>query len=84
MAVIAAFSVCTPAGSGSSLSEGAKLTTPQLGNTQDLALHYWLTGRGPSADTEGSGDVSILPQGNVTALQAFLSKDIDSGWLPEP
>lgn len=63
---------------------GGKLATPQLGNTQDVALRHWLKGQGMDANTEGGGDVSILPQDNATALQSFLSGDIDGAWLPEP
>lgn len=63
---------------------GAKLATPQLGNTQDVALRHWLKGQGLTSNTEGGGDVSILPQDNATALQSFLSGNIDGAWLPEP
>lgn len=63
---------------------GTKLATPQLGNTQDVALRHWLKGQGFETTTEGGGDVSILPQDNATALQAFSSGDIDGAWVPEP
>jgi NitT/TauT family transport system substrate-binding protein len=64
--------------------KGTKLATPQLGNTQDVALRYWLSTKGLRTDTQGGGDVSILPQSNSTAVQAFRSGAIDGGWLPEP
>jgi len=64
--------------------KGAKLATPQLGNTQDVALRYWLTSQGYHTDTLGGGDVSILPQANSTAVTAFQTGAIDGGWLPEP
>lgn len=63
---------------------GKKLATPQLGNTQDVALRYWLQGRGLKTDPQGGGDVSILPQDNATALQAFRTGQIDGAWEPEP
>jgi len=63
---------------------GKKLASPQLGNTQDVALRYWLKDQGLSADTEGGGQVSILPQSNATALQSFSTGDIDGAWVPEP
>lgn len=63
---------------------GKKLASPQLGNTQDVALRYWLKEQGLSADTEGGGQVSILPQSNATALQAFSTGEIDGAWVPEP
>lgn len=64
--------------------KGKKLATPQLGNTQDVALRYWLKQQGYATTTEGGGDVSILPQDNATALQAFSSGEIDGAWVPEP
>lgn len=64
--------------------KGKKLATPQLGNTQDVALRYWLKQQGYATTTEGGGDVSIMPQDNATALQAFSSGEIDGAWVPEP
>ncbi len=64
--------------------EGKTLATPQLGNTQDVALRAWLADEGLSADTSGGGDVSITPQENATTLTAFKSGDIDGAWVPEP
>ncbi|CAB4775786.1 unannotated protein [freshwater metagenome] len=64
--------------------KGAKIATPQLGNTQDVALRAWLKGQGLSADTSGGGDVSILPQENAATLDAFKSGQIDGAWVPEP
>ena len=64
--------------------KGKKLATPQLGNTQDVALRYWLTEQGLTADTEGGGDVSILPQANAEGLTAYSSGQIDGAWVPEP
>ncbi|WP_159802331.1 ABC transporter substrate-binding protein [Arthrobacter zhaoguopingii] len=64
--------------------EGATLATPQLGNTQDVALRTWLEGEGLTADTEGGGDVSIKPQENSAALQSFVAGNIDGAWVPEP
>lgn len=63
---------------------GAVLATPQLGNTQDVALRYWLQENGFETTLEGGGDVSIVPQENATALQAFTSGQIDGAWVPEP
>jgi NitT/TauT family transport system substrate-binding protein len=64
--------------------EGTKLATPQLGNTQDVALRAWLKDFGFTADDAGGGDVSILPQANGEALAAFIAGDIDGAWVPEP
>lgn len=64
--------------------KGRRIATPQLGNTQDVALRYWLGQQGLTADPEGGGDVSILPQANAEGLTAFSSGQIDGAWVPEP
>ncbi len=64
--------------------EGKKIGTPQLGNTQDVAVRYWLKEQGLETDTEGGGDVSILPQENAQILQAFSQGALDGAWVPEP
>jgi NitT/TauT family transport system substrate-binding protein len=64
--------------------KGKKLATPSLGNTQDVALRYWLKQNGLSTTKEGGGDVSILPQSNATTLEAFIAGGIDGAWVPEP
>ena len=64
--------------------KGAKIATPQLGNTQDVALRAWLADNGLSADSAGGGEVSIVPQANGDALTAFLDGQIDGAWVPEP
>jgi NitT/TauT family transport system substrate-binding protein len=64
--------------------KGKKIATPQLGNTQDVALRSWLTANGLTADTQGGGDVSIMPQSNSQTLQAFEAGQIDGAWVPEP
>jgi NitT/TauT family transport system substrate-binding protein len=63
---------------------GAKLATPSLGNTQDVALRAWLADEGLSTDTTGGGDVSIIPQSNADTLTAFQQGQIDGAWVPEP
>jgi NitT/TauT family transport system substrate-binding protein len=63
---------------------GTKLATPQLGNTQDVALRYWLKQQGVHTTKEGGGDVSILPQDNSQTLDAFANKAVDGAWVPEP
>ena len=63
---------------------GAKLASPSLGNTQDVALRAWLAEQGYTTDLEGGGDVSVMPQANGDALQAFILGEIDGAWVPEP
>ena len=64
--------------------KGKTLATPQLGNTQDVALRYWLQQQGFSTTTEGGGDVSIKPQSNAEGLAAYAAGTIDGAWVPEP
>jgi NitT/TauT family transport system substrate-binding protein len=64
--------------------EGKTIATPQLGNTQDVALRAWLKEQGFSTDTAGGGDVSIKPQANADTLSTFQSGEIDGAWVPEP
>jgi NitT/TauT family transport system substrate-binding protein len=65
--------------------KGKRLATPQLGNTQDVALRAWLKNNGltPSSASE-SGDVSVEPSDNATTLQLFQDGKIDGAWVPEP
>jgi NitT/TauT family transport system substrate-binding protein len=63
---------------------GTVLASPQLGNTQDVALRAWLLEQGYETDLEGGGDVSITPQANGQALEAFVAGEIDGAWVPEP
>ena len=64
--------------------KGKKIATPQLGNTQDVALRTYLKNNGLNADTSGGGDVSVIPQANGDTLTQFASGDIDGAWVPEP
>ncbi len=63
---------------------GTTLATPQLGNTQDVALRYWLAQQGLTSDLNGGGDVSVAPQQNSQILDAFAAGAIDGAWVPEP
>ena len=63
---------------------GTTLATPQLGNTQDVALRAWLTGEGLENTIAGTGDVVVAPVPNPDTLRLFQGGEIDGGWLPEP
>ncbi|MFC5791174.1 ABC transporter substrate-binding protein [Agromyces tardus] len=63
---------------------GTTLATPQLGNTQDVALRTWLADEGYETDTTGGGDVAIAPTENAQTLTLFQSGEVDGAWLPEP
>ena len=64
--------------------KGKTLSTPKLGNTQDVSLRAWLKDEGYQTDLEGGGDVKIAPQENSLTLDAFVAGDIDGAWVPEP
>lgn len=64
--------------------KGRELATPQLGNTQDVALRYWLREQDLTSDIEGGGEVSIVPQANSAGLAAYSTGQIDGAWVPEP
>jgi NitT/TauT family transport system substrate-binding protein len=65
--------------------KGKSLATPSLGNTQDVALRYWLKQHSMTTTPTGGGDVSIKPiKPNSAAVLEFASHQIDGGWEPEP
>jgi NitT/TauT family transport system substrate-binding protein len=65
--------------------KGATLATPSLGNTQDVALRYWLKSNGLSTTTTGGGDVDIKPTSpNSDAVLEFESGQITGGDEPAP
>jgi len=79
-----AFLVVQPGITKPSQLKGKVLATPQLGNTQDVALRTWLGAHGLHTTTSGGGDVSIRPEDNGTTVQAFQQHTVDGAWLPEP
>jgi len=79
-----AFLVTTPDITGVDQLAGATIATPQLGNTQDVALRAWLREHGLETDATGGGDVAVVPQANADTLTAFRAGDIDGAWVPEP
>jgi NitT/TauT family transport system substrate-binding protein len=65
--------------------KGQKLATPSLGNTQDVALRYWLKQKNLTTTQAGGGDVPIIPvTPNSAAVLQFASGQIAGGWEPEP
>jgi NitT/TauT family transport system substrate-binding protein len=65
--------------------KGQSLATPSLGNTQDVALRYWLKQNGLSTSTTGGGDVFIKPTTpNSAAVLEFESGQIAGGSEPAP
>jgi sulfonate transport system substrate-binding protein len=64
--------------------KGTTLASPQLGNTQDVALRTWLTDQGLKNSVDGGGDVTIAPTANSDVLNLFQSGQLDGAWVPEP
>jgi len=64
--------------------EGKKIATPSAGNTQDIALKYYLKQNGFEVSPDGAGDVTVVNQDNSTTVQTFATGDIDGAWVPEP
>jgi NitT/TauT family transport system substrate-binding protein len=65
--------------------KGKSLATPSLGNTQDVALRYWLKQHGLATSPTGGGDVPIKPTTpNSAAVLEFKSSQIAGGWEPAP
>jgi len=80
----AAFIVRPEAGIGSPDDlNGKRLATPQLGNTQDVALRSYL-GQHQLLTTEQGGTVQIIPTANPQILDLFRRGEIDGAWVPEP
>jgi NitT/TauT family transport system substrate-binding protein len=63
---------------------GRTISSPALGNTQDVALRAWLADEGLQTDAEGGGDVSITPLANADILEGFIAGSLDGAWVPEP
>jgi NitT/TauT family transport system substrate-binding protein len=55
---------------------GKTLATPQLGNTQDVALRAWLLDQHVKA--------TVAPNENATTLQLFKDGKVAGAWVPEP
>lgn len=62
---------------------GKKFASPQLGNTQDVALRSYLLKNGYKT-SENGGNVTILPATTSDIVTMMSKKDIDGAWVPEP
>jgi NitT/TauT family transport system substrate-binding protein len=61
------------------------LATPSLGNTQDVALRYWLKQNGLATTSTGGGDAFVKPtKPNSAAVLEFKSGQIAGGSEPAP
>jgi NitT/TauT family transport system substrate-binding protein len=62
---------------------GKRVGSPQLGNTQDIALRTWLRKEGVEIG-EGPGRANVTPLSNADILQLFKRGDLAGAWVPEP
>ncbi len=62
---------------------GKRVASPQMGNTQDVALRAWLKAHGMKPADKG-GDVKVIPLANPDQLTLFLKGELDAAWAPEP
>jgi NitT/TauT family transport system substrate-binding protein len=60
-----------------------KFASPQLGNTQDVALRSYLSKSGYKTKENG-GNVEIISANMPDILTLFLKKQLDGAWVPEP
>jgi NitT/TauT family transport system substrate-binding protein len=65
--------------------KGKTLATPSLGNTQDVALRYWLKQNGIATTATGGGEAFVKPTTpNSAAVLEFKSGQIAGGSEPAP
>src|SRR6202046_4063655 len=65
--------------------KGKTLATPSLGNTQDVALRYWLKQNGLTTTSTGGGDAFVKPTTpNSAAVLEFKSGQIAGASEPAP
>jgi NitT/TauT family transport system substrate-binding protein len=62
---------------------GKRIASPQLGNTQDVALRSWLAAHSLKLREKG-GDVQVIPIANPDQLNLFFKGELDAAWAPEP
>jgi NitT/TauT family transport system substrate-binding protein len=62
---------------------GKRVASPQLGNTQDVALRVWLRANG-LGDRGGAGGAQVTPLANPDILTLFARGDLAGAWVPEP
>lgn len=62
---------------------GLRVATPQLGNTQDVALRWYLAQAG-LRPVERGGDVRIVPMPPAQVAPLLQRGEVDAAWVPEP
>jgi NitT/TauT family transport system substrate-binding protein len=60
--------------------KGKRIASPELGNTQDVALRFWLKNNGMIHGR----DLQVVPIKNADILMLFQQSKLDGAWVPEP
>src|ERR1700722_2867465 len=77
--------VVKPSVTSAAQLKGQSLASPSLGNTQDVAVRYWLKQQGLTTSATGGGDVAIKPTTpNSAAVLEVKSGQIVGGSEPSP
>ena len=63
--------------------DGKRIASPQLGNTQDVALRAFIAKHGLKP-RENGGSVDIIPTPNAQIIDLIRNKQLDGAWVPEP
>lgn len=64
--------------------KGKTVASPQLGNSQDVALRHWLKAQGLKIAEDSKGDVTVIPLANADILGLFLTGKLEAAWVAEP
>ncbi len=62
---------------------GKRVASPQIGNSQDVALRTWLRENGLRFD-DVRPEVQVLPLSNADILGLFRQGQLEAAWVPEP
>ena len=63
--------------------DGKKIAAPQIGNTQDVSLRYYLSENGLKPAEKG-GSVTVYNISNPDIYTLFVKGEIDGAWVAEP
>ncbi|MBI3321913.1 MAG: ABC transporter substrate-binding protein [Candidatus Omnitrophica bacterium] len=59
---------------------GKRVASPEIGNTQDVALRHWLNTQG----LEAGKALQVFAVKNPDIVTLFQRKELDAAWVPEP
>lgn len=59
---------------------GKRVASPEIGNTQDVALRHWLK----TQALEAGKSLQVFAVKNPDILTLFERKELDAAWVPEP